>query len=59
VHIVLPNGNANRGVIPLAPEALQTLYRGWQVQKGRRAKRSGFTAIKPPRQIDTALNVSE
>jgi hypothetical protein len=59
VHIVLPSSNAPRGVIPLAPEALQAFYRGWQVQKGRRAKRSGFTAIKPPRQIDTALNVSE
>jgi len=46
-------------VIPLAPEALQTLYRGWQVQRGRRSKRSGFTAIKPPRQLDTALNVSD
>ena len=41
------------------PEALQTLYRGWQVQTGRRSKRSGFTAIKPPRQLDAALNVSD
>lgn len=64
VHVVLPNGNAARGVIPLAPEALQTLYRGWQVPGGRggRSKRSGFTAIKPPRQLDTAqptMNVSD
>jgi hypothetical protein len=38
------------------------LYQGWQVQRGRRTKRSGFTAIKPPRQLDTAqpaLNVSD
>lgn len=58
VHVVLPAA-ADRQVIPLAPEALQTLYRGWQVQSGRRSKRSGFTAIKPPRQVDTALNVSD
>ena len=58
VHVVLPAA-AERQVIPLAPEALQTLYRDWQVQSGRRSKRSGFTAIKPPRQVDTALNVSE
>src|SRR5216117_1528482 len=59
VHVVLPPEAPSRGIIPLAPEALQTLYRGWQVQNGRRSKRSGFTAIKPPRQVDTALNVSE
>src|SRR2546421_9624929 len=59
VHVVLPPASENREVIPLAPEALQTLYRGWQVQRGRRSKRSGFTAIKPPRQVDTALNVSD
>ncbi|MGE5803103.1 MAG: hypothetical protein ACM358_12695 [Gemmatimonadota bacterium] len=64
VHVVLPSAAEQREVIPLAPEALQTLYRGWQVQSavGRRAKRSGFTAIKPPRQVDTVqpvLNVSE
>jgi hypothetical protein len=62
VHVVLPAGGESRGVLPLAPEALQTLYRGWQVQRGRRSKRSGFTAIKPPRQLDTVqqqMNVSE
>jgi len=62
VHVVLPPVAENREIIPLAPEALQTLYRGWQVQQGRGSKRSGFTAIKPPRQLDTAqpaLNVSD
>ena len=59
VHVVLPPPAEHREVIPLAPDALQTLYRGWQVQQGRRSKRSGFTAIKPPRQLDTALNVSD
>jgi len=58
VHIVLAAG-ASRQVIPLAPEALQALYGGWQLQRSRRSKRSGFTATKPPRQADTASNVSE
>jgi hypothetical protein len=58
VHVVLPAAAA-REVIPLAPEALQTFYQGWQVQRSRRSKRSGFTAVKPPRQLDTALNVSD
>jgi len=64
VHVVLPPAAETREVIPLGPEVLQTLYRGWQVQRqaGRRANRAGFTAIKPPRQLDTAqpaLNVSD
>jgi hypothetical protein len=64
VHVVLPPAAEHREIIPLAPEALQTLYRGWQVQRGnsRKSKRAGFTAIKPPRQVDTvqtALNVSD
>lgn len=58
VHVVLAAG-ASRQVIPLAPEALQGLYSGWQVHGNRRSKRSGFTATKPPRQADTASNVSE
>ena len=58
VHVVLSAG-ASREVIPLAPEALQALYSGWQLQRSRRSKRSGFTATKPPRQLDTASNVSE
>jgi len=58
VHIIL-SGGASRHVIPLAPEALQGLYSGWQVQGNRRSKRSGFIATKPPRQADTASNVSE
>ena len=64
VHVVLPPASEHREVIPLGPEALQTLYRGWQVHRStaRRSKRSGFTAIKPPRQADTVqpvLNVSD
>jgi len=64
VHVILPPAAENRDVIPLGPETLQALYRGWQVQRAgtRRSKRSGFTAIKPPRQLDTAqpaLNVSD
>ena len=58
VHVVLSAG-ASREVISLVPEALQTLYGGWQLQRSRRSKRSGFTATKPPRQLDAASNVSE
>jgi len=58
VHVVLP-AVASREVIPLAPEALQTFSRGWQVQRSRRSTRTGFTATKPPRQLDTASSVSE
>jgi hypothetical protein len=58
VHVVLSAG-ASREVIPLAPEALQAMYGGWQLQRSRRSKRSGFTATKPPRQLDSASNVSD
>ncbi|MGH7606396.1 MAG: hypothetical protein ACREME_03570 [Gemmatimonadales bacterium] len=60
VHVVLPSAGG-REVIPLAPEALQTLYRGaagWQIQPSR-SKRGGFTALKPPRQRDATANVSD
>ena len=60
VHVVLSAGASGRGgVIPLGPEVLQALYGGWQLQRSRRSKRSGFTATKPARQLDTASNVSE
>jgi len=61
VHIVLPSPlPAAAEVIPLAAEALQTQYDGWEITRRRRAKAgAGFTATKPERQRDTALNVSE
>jgi len=59
VHVVLPSPTASE-VIPLAPEALQAQYGGWQIVRRRRTKAgAGFTATKPERQLDTALNVSE
>jgi hypothetical protein len=58
IHVVLPNAGSGE-VIPLAPEALQALYRDWDVQRNRRSKARGFTATKPSRQLDTASNVSE
>jgi hypothetical protein len=59
VHLILPIA-AEREVIPLAPEALQSQYAGWQIAQRKRARRSdGFLATKPERQRDTALNVSE
>ena len=59
VHIVLP-GAESREVIPLAPEALPSHYAGWQITQRRRARRgAGFSATKPERLLDTALNVSD
>ncbi|MGH7536852.1 MAG: hypothetical protein ACREMG_14910, partial [Gemmatimonadales bacterium] len=63
VHLILPAA-ASREVIPLAPASLQAEYQGWQIsgRRGRGGKQGmGFVAIKPPqpRQLDTALNVSE
>jgi len=59
VHVILPSPSASE-VIPLAPEALQAQYGGWEIVRRRRSKAgAGFTATKPERQLDTALNVSE
>ena len=59
VHIVLPQP-ATREVIPLAPESLETHYTGWQLTRRRRTRRgAGFVAVKPPRPLDTAANVSD
>ena len=59
LHVILPSPTASE-VIPLAPEALQAQYGGWEIVRRRRGKASaGFTATKPERQLDTALNVSE
>jgi len=59
VHVVLPSPTASE-VIPLAPEALQAQYGGWQIVRRRRTKAgAGFTASKPERQLDTAVHVSE
>ena len=59
VHVVLASPNASE-VIPLAPEALQAHYDGWEIARRRRSKAgAGFTATKPERQLDTAANVSD
>jgi hypothetical protein len=59
VHVVLPSP-ASHPVIPLAPEALQAQYNGWEIVKRRRASAgAGFVATKPERRRDTAVNVSE
>ena len=58
VHIILP-GPKGEAVIPLALKGLQSEYDGWQVQRHRRGKGGGFTALKPARQADTRANVSD
>ena len=46
-HLVLP-ADPPPGVTPLAPEALQTYYSGWVVERGRRnARGRWFLAYKP------------
>src|SRR5439155_982689 len=43
VHVILPSPSATE-VIPLAPEALQAQYGGWEIVRRRRGKASaGFT----------------
>ena len=47
VHVVLPSP-ASHPVIPLAPEALQAQYTGWEIVKRRRASAgAGFVATTP------------
>lgn len=59
IHVILPTPTA-REVIPLAPDTLKTLYGHWQITRSKKTRAGGgFMAIKPERQLDTALNVSE
>lgn len=59
VHLILPTPST-RGVIPLAPDALQSLYDEWEITRRKRSRGgAGFVATKPERQLDTVLNVSE
>ena len=59
VHLVLPASPA-ANVIPLAPTGLESHYQGWHIVRHKRGGRgAGFLATKPPRQRDTAVNVSE
>lgn len=59
VHVILPSPAASE-VIPLAAEALQAQYDGWEITRRRRLKAgAGFTATKPERQLDTAVRVSD
>jgi hypothetical protein len=59
VHLVVPPVQTPE-VIPLAPDALQRRYTGWQVVRRPKAARgAGFAAIKPESHSDTASSVSE
>jgi hypothetical protein len=44
-HVIL-RGEGNEGVVPLAPEALRSLYRGWQVARPRGGARE-VVATRP------------
>ena len=59
VHLILPTALPG-AVIPRGPEALASLYDGWQITRRKRARAgAGFLATKPARQLDTALRVSD
>jgi len=66
IHYVIPPAPASVGpgdVIPLAPDALQSYYKAWTVDRiGPRVRRGsvgGFMATKPARHGDTASAASE
>jgi len=62
VHVILPPVAENREVIPLAPEALQTLYRGWQRATRQRPTREAFRVPRDQAAASswtTALRASE
>jgi hypothetical protein len=48
VHCVLP-AESQAGVIPLAPDALQSYYAGWHIERGRKSnpRARWFLATKP------------
>ncbi|HEX4560439.1 MAG TPA: hypothetical protein VH113_01290 [Gemmatimonadales bacterium] len=53
LHVILSVDPDGPGVLPLAPDALQTLYGEWQVERRkRRGRGEGFVATKPARQND-------
>jgi hypothetical protein len=54
LHIILSADPDGPRVLPLAPDALQTEYAEWQVERRKRRSRGeGFVATKPMRQSDT------
>lgn len=54
IHVILSVDPDGPGVLPLAPDSLQTLYGEWQVERRkRRGRGEGFVATKPSRQSDT------
>lgn len=57
-HVVL-SPVQHPGVIPLAPDTLQSAYTEWHIVRRPRGRRAGFVAIKPERQNDTLSGVSD
>lgn len=58
VHVILPAA-ATPEVIPLEPESLESLYRGWEIERAKKSGRGGFVATRVERRLDTAANVSD
>jgi hypothetical protein len=58
VHVMLPAA-ATPDVIPLEPESLESLYRGWDIERAKKTGGGGFVATRTERRLDTAVNVSD
>jgi hypothetical protein len=58
VHVMLPPAETP-AVIRLEPESLESLYRGWQIERAKKNDRGAFVATRAERRLDTAANVSD
>ena len=58
VHVLLP-ADPTPEVIPLEPESLESLYRGWEIERAKKGGRGAFVATRVERRLDTAANVSD
>ena len=58
VHVMLPPAETP-AVIRLEPESLESLYRGWEIERAKKSDRGAFVATRSERRLDTAANVSD
>jgi len=58
VHVMLPQAETP-AVIRLEPESLESLYRGWDIERAKKSDRGAFVATRSERRLDTAANVSD
>ena len=58
MHVLLAPREAPE-VIRLEPESLESLYRGWEIERAKKSDRGAFVATRAERRLDTAANVSD